>query len=134
MLPKISRVSAVEGATAAISANGASGMPLQFLNQPGHDFVDVAHETIVRYFENRGVGIAVDGYDRTRILHARKMLDGAGDAQGYINLRGDDLARLTDLQLVGSDPRIDQGPRAASGAAESVCQSANVAFEIFGAL
>ena len=84
-----------------------------FLNQLGHDGINVADQAVVGDVENRRFGVAVDGHDRPRVLHARQMLHGAGNAQGDVQLRGDDLAGLADLQFVRRDASVDQRPRAA---------------------
>ena len=34
------------------------------------------------------------------VLHARQVLDGPGDAHGHIQLGGDDLTSLTNLQKI----------------------------------
>src|SRR5690606_37689616 len=61
----------------------------------------VADQPDVGNLENRRVGILVDGHDRAGILDAGQVLDGAGNTDGYVKVRGDDLACLPDLQLVG---------------------------------
>ncbi|MNN77998.1 hypothetical protein D3C81_1945100 [compost metagenome] len=48
------------------------------------------------------------------------MLDGTGDAHGDVQLRGDDLAGLADLHVVGHEAGIDRGARGTNGGAELV--------------
>ena len=54
--------------------------------------------------EDGGFGVFVDGDDRLGGLHAGPVLDGAGDADGHVQLGGDGLAGLADLELVGYQP------------------------------
>src|SRR3546814_5062731 len=68
-------------------------------------------DTLVPYTalfrSDRRVLILVDGDDGLRILHPRKVLDRARNADRDIDFRGDDLARLADLVIVGDIARID---------------------------
>src|SRR3546814_9455947 len=70
--------------------------------------------------EGRGVLVLVDRDDRLRILHARKVLDRARHADREIDLRGNDLAGLADLIIVGGIARVDRGARSNERGAERV--------------
>src|SRR4051794_22017523 len=59
----------------------------------------VADEAVVGDTEDRRRRIGVDGDDDFAFLHAGEMLDGARDAAGDVEIGGDDLASLADLQI-----------------------------------
>ena len=54
--------------------------------------------------------------------YPREVLDRAGDADGDVEIGGDDLAGLADLPVVRGKARIDRGPRGADGGPELVGQ------------
>ena len=54
------------------------------------------------------------------VLDAGQVLDRAGDADGDVELRRDDLAGLADLELVGDEARVDGRARRAERGAEHV--------------
>src|SRR5690606_32290743 len=60
------------------------------------------------------------------------MLDGARDADGDVEVRGDDLAGLADLPVIGGVARIDCGARGAKGGAELFGQGGEDFGELFG--
>src|SRR5436853_5778312 len=91
----------------------ARGSFSKLLGQLGHDLEQVADQADVGDLEDRGVLVLVDRDDGLRILHAREMLDRAGDADRDIDFRGDDLAGLADLIVVRRIAGID---RRAAGA------------------
>src|SRR3546814_3219484 len=64
--------------------------------------------------------VLVDGHNRAGVLDAGQVLDRAADADGHVQVRGDDLAGLADLQLVGHVAGVDRGARGADGGAELV--------------
>src|SRR5690606_2565875 len=64
------------------------------------DREQVAHQANVGDLEDRRLRVLVDRHDRAGVLDARQVLDSAGNADGQVQLRGDDLAGLTDLHLV----------------------------------
>src|SRR5262245_56400927 len=77
----------------------------------------IAYEAVVGDLEDRRVGILVDGDDHLGIFHAGEMLDGAGNADGDIELGRHHLPGLTDLVVVRHVAGIDGGPaRADRGA------------------
>src|SRR5882757_3812749 len=57
----------------------------------------VADQAVIGNLEDRRLLVLVDGDDDLRILHAGKVLDGAGNADGDVEVGGDDLAGLADL-------------------------------------
>src|SRR3546814_7760859 len=79
--------------------------------QVRHGAEQVGDEAEVGDLEDRGVLVLVDRDDRLRILHARKVLDRARNADREIDLRGNDLAGLADLIIVGDIARVDRGAR-----------------------
>ena len=66
--------------------------------------------------------ILVDGDDGARVLDAGQVLDGAGDADGDIQLGRDDLAGLPHLHVARHVAGVDRGARRADGGAELVRQ------------
>ena len=66
--------------------------------------------------------ILVDGDDGARILDAGEMLDGAGDADGHVQLGRDDLSGLPDLHVARHVTGIDRGARSAHGGTDLVGQ------------
>ncbi len=92
------------------------------LQQLRHGGEQVRHQAVVGHGEDRRVRILVDGDDHLGILHARQVLDGAGDADGDVELRRDDLAGLPDLPVVGRIARVDRGARRAQARAQALGQ------------
>src|SRR5690606_20721763 len=62
----------------------------------------VADQADVGHLEDRRVRILVDRHDRAGVLDAGQVLDRAADADRDVQLRGDDLAGLAHLHLVGA--------------------------------
>src|SRR5690606_31071588 len=62
----------------------------------------IAHQADVGDLEDRRVGVLVDRHDGARVLDAGQVLDRTADADRHVQLRGDDLAGLADLHLVGA--------------------------------
>src|SRR5690606_7874220 len=62
----------------------------------------------------------VDRDDGLRRLHAGAVLDGTGDAQRDVQLRGHRGAGLTDLELVRVVAGVDGGPGGTDGATQRV--------------
>ncbi len=91
---------------------------LEGLDELGEDLVDVADDAEVGDREDRGVGVLVDGDDRSRVLHAHQMLHGPGDATGDIDVRLHGLPGLPHLLGIGDPPRIDDRPGGARGGPE----------------
>ena len=108
-------------------------MVSQLLNEFGHDSVNVAHEAIIGDVKNRRVGIAVDGHDGARVLHASQVLNRARNTQRDVQLRGDDFTGLADLEFVRCDAGIDQGTRASNRAAQDIRQSADKQLKVLAA-
>src|SRR5579864_4352619 len=79
--------------------------------QRGHDFEDVRDYAVIRDFENRRVGVFVDGDDSARAFHADDVLDRPADAQRKIKLRRDGLPRASDLALHRQPAFIADGAR-----------------------
>src|SRR5690349_2932414 len=88
--------------------------------QRGNDFEEVAHQAVVGDLENGRLRVLVDGNDHLAVLHPRQVLDRAGDADGHIEIGRDDLARLTDLVVVGNITCVDGRTRRADRRIELV--------------
>src|SRR5262247_4175167 len=86
----------------------------------GHGLEEVGHQAVIGDLEDRRLLVLVDGDDHLAVLHAREMLDGAGDADGHIEFGRDDLAGLPDLVVVGHEAGIDGRAAGADGGAELV--------------
>src|SRR3954451_14958405 len=96
----------------AAGRSGPSALALADLVGPRwYDLVQVADDAEVDQLEDGRLGVLVDGHDGLRGLHAGAVLDGTGDAGGDVQLRGDALAGLPDLVLVGVPAGV--GDRAA---------------------
>src|SRR5690606_25481444 len=90
------------------------------LGRGGQDLVQVAHDAEVDELEERRLLVLVDRDDRLRGLHAGPVLDGTGDARGDVELRGDRLAGLADLEGVRHPARVDGGAGGADRRTERV--------------
>src|ERR1700722_783523 len=78
----------------------------KLLQQPAQlrdNLKQVADQAVVRHFENRCLGVLVDGDDGAGVLDAGEMLNRTGNPNCDIQLRSNDLAGLPDLQLVGCE-------------------------------
>src|SRR5882762_1772819 len=104
------------------------------LGQFGNRLVEIRDQTVIGDLENRRILILVDRDDHLGILHAREMLDRAGDADGDIELRRYHLAGLADLPVVRRIAGIDRGARRADAGAELVGERLDVFGEILAAL
>ncbi len=80
----------------------------------------IADQAVVGDLEDRRFLVLVDGDDDLGVLHAGQMLDGAGDADGDVELGRHHLAGLADLLVVRRVAGIDRGARGADGGAELV--------------
>src|SRR3954453_24121759 len=76
---------------------------------------EVTHDTEVGEFEDRGLGVLVDGDDRLGGLHAGAVLDRAGDADGDVELRRHGDAGLADLHGVRHPAGVDDSARGTDG-------------------
>src|SRR3546814_4152538 len=79
-----------------------------------------AHQPDVRDLEDRRLGVLVDRHDRAGVLDAGQVLDRAADADGHVQVGGDDLAGLVDLQFFGHVAGVDRGTGRADGGAALV--------------
>ena len=68
-----------------------------------------ATRPIIGDLEDRRFFVLVDGGDDLGILHARQMLDGAGNAHRDVKIGRHHLAGLAHLIIVGHKARIDRG-------------------------
>ena len=95
-----------------VSAGSALAL-VDLLGGRGQDLVQIAHHAEVDELEDRGFLVLVDGHDRLGGLHAGAVLDRTGDAVGDVELRGDGLAGLADLEAVRDPAGVDGSPRGA---------------------
>src|SRR3954451_23586624 len=86
------------------------------------DVEDVPDDAEIRDLKDRRLGILVHGNDDLGCLHAGLLLDGAGDARGDVQLRGDGLAGLPRLGVVADPAGIRGRPGGTHGSAERICQ------------
>ena len=86
------------------------------------DREQVTDDAEVGELEDRRLRVLVDHDDGLRRLHAGPVLDGPGDAVGDVQLRGDGLAGLADLELVGVPAGVGGGTRGADSGTERVGQ------------
>ena len=91
----------------------------------------VADETVVGHLEDRRFLVLVDGNDDLQVLHAGQMLDGTGNAAGDVKIRGNHLAGLANLPVVGGIARIDGSARGANGGTELVGDGKDDFLELF---
>ena len=96
-------------------------LPLaDLVEELGDDGEQVADDAEVGDLEDGGFGVFVDRDDRLGGLHAGPVLDGAGDADGHVQLGGDGLAGLADLELVRVPAGVGDRAGRADGRAERV--------------
>src|SRR5262249_41052778 len=93
---------------------------LEGFGEGGHNFEDIADDTVVSDFENRRVLIFVDRDNGAGALHADNMLDCAADTQRKIKFRGDGLAGAADLALHGEPAFVADGTRGGNFRAQSL--------------
>src|SRR5664279_1897897 len=77
-----------------VAFSPAKAWPSKGALQFGKDLVKVADQTIVGNREDRRVRILVDGDDDLGFLHSGEVLDGAGNPDRDVELRGYHLAGL----------------------------------------
>src|SRR4051812_22778745 len=97
--------------TSGPAASLARGGPFssELLSQFRDDFEQVAHEADVRHLKDRRLLVLVDGDDGLGVLHSGEVLDRARNADGNVEVGGDDLAGLADLIVIGRVARVDRG-------------------------
>ena len=111
--------------TRAEAALGALHRPcLERGDELGQRVKQIGDEADVGHLEDRGSRILVDRDDRARVLDAREVLDRAGDADGDVELRRDDLAGLTYLQIVRDEPESTAAREAPTAAPSASASSA----------
>src|SRR6056297_3657169 len=93
---------------------------LQLLGQLRHRVEQIGDKAIVRDLEDRRFLVLVDRDNHLGVLHAGEVLDRARDADRDVEVRGHDLAGLTDLPIVRGVATVDCGTGRANGGAELV--------------
>src|SRR5690606_1250967 len=122
---------------ALMGDQSASAGALDLLDRRGErgDGVEeVGDEEVVGDLSDRRFLVLVDRDDRLRALHASEVLDGARDADRDVELRRDDLAGLTDLQISADVARVAGGARRTHRGAQGVDEGLEHAGEALGAL
>ena len=94
--------------------------------------LDVADDAVVGDLEDGSVGVAVNGDDELAFVHSGEMLDGAGDADGKVELGLDGFAGLAYLFGIGTPACVDQGAGGADCGAELVGEGFEKGGEGFG--
>ena len=84
---------------------------LQLRDERRRDLEQVALDAVVGHFEDRRLGVLVDGDDRARALHADQVLNRARDAERDVQLRRHRLARAADLALHRQPAVVADRPR-----------------------
>ncbi len=92
----------------------------QFLGQFRHCVEQVRNQTEIRNLEDRRFFVFVDRHDDFRVLHAREVLDRTRDADGDVQVRGDDLTGLAHLPVDRLIARVDGGARGTNSRAQLV--------------
>ena len=85
--------------------------------QFGYQLEQIADKSVIGDGKDRRLFVLIDCDDHFGILHARQVLDRPGNTDGDIQFRGDDLAGLADLVVVGLVAGIDRGAGCANGGA-----------------
>src|SRR6516164_1514827 len=106
-----------DGGRRAVCAGSTASERLDQFRNCGEE---ILFETVVGDAEDRRLGILVDRDDDLRVLHPGEVLDRAADADGDVELRGDDLAGLADLPVVRRIAGVDRGAARAERGAELV--------------
>src|SRR5689334_12452356 len=88
------------------------------IDEPRDHLDRVADDAVMRDVEDRRLGIGVDGDDVLRFLHAGPVLDGAGDADGDVQLGAHGDAGLAHLPLGRNEARIDSSAASRDFAAD----------------
>jgi len=88
---------------------------LDGLDELGNGLEEVSNETDVGDLEDGGVGVLVDGNNELGLLHTGKVLDGTRDTNGDVELGGDNLSGLADLERVVGVAGVDGGTRGTDG-------------------
>ena len=95
---------------------------LNGLNEHGSDLEQIARDAVVGNLKDGRSGVLVHRNDALGILHARLVLNGAGDAQCHIDLRMYRLASLTNLVVRRQPAGVNDRTRAADNAAQDLRQ------------
>ena len=77
----------------------------------GNGLEQISNETVVSHLEDGRLGIGVDSYNCLAVLHAREVLNGSADADGNVEVRRNDLTRLSNLHVVRHIPGIHRRTR-----------------------
>ena len=93
-------------------------LSLELLCELGDGVEEISDEAVVSDLEDGGISVGVDGDDDLRVLHASNVLNRAGEADGEVEVGGDDLAGLADLHVVGAEAGVDNGAGGADGGLE----------------
>lgn len=95
---------------------------LNHVDKCGCQGEQIADKTIVGNGEDRRFLVLVDCHNKLRFFYTGQVLDRAGDADRCIQLRGNDLARLTNLKVVRHIASINRCTRGLGRSTELVTQ------------
>src|ERR1700735_395300 len=113
-----------DGLAASERAGGESGhistvcRLLQFLDEGGDDFEEVADDAVVSHFKDGSVLVLVDCGDGARAFHADHVLDCSADSEREIKFGCDGLSRAADLAVHGEPAFVANGARGANFSAD----------------
>src|SRR5262249_17510730 len=72
---------------------------LNLLHQWWNDIKKIAHDSVIRDFEDGSLGVLIHCHDCARAFHAHDMLNGAADTQRKIKFGSNSLSGRTDLAI-----------------------------------
>src|SRR5258708_39024985 len=82
----------------------------KFLIERGNNFKQIAYDSVIGDFKNRGVLVLVNCDDGAGTLHSHDMLNGSADPESKVQLRRDRLSRTSDLTVHRQPTFIADGP------------------------
>lgn len=98
---------------------------LEFLRQFRHLLKQIPNQANISHLEDGSVPVFIDAGNHFAVFHARQMLDRPRDARAEVQLRGNVLAGLSNLQAVVRETTVDCCPRRANRGSKSVSQRRN---------
>eukprot|EP00128_Syssomonas_multiformis_P011250 Colp12_sorted_trinity150504_noHs@3303 len=81
---------------------------------------EIGNETDIGHLEDGSLGVLVDGNNGLAVLHTSQVLNGTRDTDSNVKLRGNDLASLADLKIVGNEAGINGGTGSTDGSLKLV--------------
>lgn len=93
---------------------------LELLGEFGDSGEQVIDKTKVRNLEDGSLRVLVDSNNGLRILHTSQVLNGTRNTDGNVEIGGDDLTGLTDLEGVVSKARVNGSSRSTDGSTDGI--------------